>query len=381
MTTRRDDLPAHVEFEFPDSAWRQRLRRQLLRWFDAHARDVPWRPSPGLYGTWISEIMLQQTQVATVVPFYRRFLERFPDVQALATADEQEVLRHWEGLGYYRRARQLHAAARQIVTEHGGRIPTAIDQLRALPGIGRYTAGAILSIAVDQRHPVLEANTLRLLSRLLARTADPARGDSQRCLWAFAEALLPRRRCGDFNQALMELGSTLCTPRAPACAQCPLRSLCPTQARGLQDCIPPRRAKKSYVDVSEAAVVVRRADGRVLLRRCQPGERWSGLWDFPRLAWSGPEDAVATEQLCAEVATLAGGALTAPRLLATLRHGVTRHKITLTCFEAVCRRAGRARGDVRWVMLSEMSSYPMSVTGRRICRLLNEASSHVDAVK
>ena len=138
----------------------------LLRWFAAHARALPWRPSPGLYATWISEIMLQQTQVATVVPYYIRFLQRFPDVAALAAADEQEVLRCWEGLGYYRRARQLHAAARRIVAEHGGRIPTSIDQLRALPGIGRYTAGAILSIALDQRHPILEANTVRVLSRL-----------------------------------------------------------------------------------------------------------------------------------------------------------------------------------------------------------------------
>ena len=192
---------------------KEQFRRALLRWFTAHARPLPWRPSPGLYETWISEVMLQQTQVATVIPYYVRFLQRFPDVEALAAAQEQELLRFWEGLGYYRRARQLHAAAQQILADHAGRMPTDFAAWRSLPGIGRYTAGAILSIALDQRLPILEANTVRLLARLAALEADPSSRHSQDRLWSLAESLVPPRRCGDFNQALMELGSTVCTPR------------------------------------------------------------------------------------------------------------------------------------------------------------------------
>ena len=182
----------HNHGSWPDAAWKQRFRRGLRAWFAVNARELPWRPSPGLYQTWVSEIMLQQTQVVTVIPHYRRFLARFPTLRVLAQAGEQEVLRCWEGLGYYRRARQLHAAAQKIVAEHGGSFPTSIEHVRALPGIGRYTAGAILSIALDQPHPILEANTVRVLSRLLAYRGDPMRVDGQQLLWAFAEALLPR---------------------------------------------------------------------------------------------------------------------------------------------------------------------------------------------
>ncbi len=356
--------------ELPGNAWRLRFRRRVLAWFDASARDVPWRPSPGLYAIWISEIMLQQTQVATVIPYYTRFLQRFPNVSALAAADEQEVLKYWEGLGYYRRARQLHAAARRVVHEHAGRIPTSLDRLRALPGIGRYTAGAILSIALDQRQPILEANTVRLLSRLLALTGDPACSASRRRLWGFAQWLLPRRRCGDFNQALMELGSLVCTPRAPACDACPVAGQCPTRARGFQDRIPPARRRPAAVAVHEAVVVMYRADGRLLVRCCEPGERWAGLWDFPRVPLSAPSDRVAREELCARITALTGGVIDRPHVLTTLRHGVTRFRITLTCFQAACRRLGPRRARWRWVSLHQLDSLPLNATARQIHRLL-----------
>jgi A/G-specific adenine glycosylase len=348
----------------------RRLRRAVLRWFDEHGRELPWRPSPGLYGTWVSEIMLQQTQVATVIPYYRRFLSRFPDVQALAAADEEEVLRYWEGLGYYRRARQLHAAARRVVSEHAGRIPHAMDDLLALPGIGRYTAGAILSIALDQRHPILEANTTRVLSRWLVLDTDPTQGESQRRLWALAEAVLPRRRCGDFNQALMELGSTLCTPRAPQCLVCPVASLCPAYAAGVQDCIPRNARKTTYVELQEAAVVIQRSNGQVLLRRCQPGERWAGLWDFPRFAIPGADGPATRKVLCGKVHALTGVTIRSLQKLATIRHGVTRFRITLTCYRAVCQRGRAGNEDMKWVPLGDLARYPLSVTGRRISRML-----------
>src|SRR5437867_3366223 len=191
----------------PNAAWRQSLSKKLLVWFKRNARDLPWRRTRDLYAIWISEIMLQQTQVATVVPYFERFLRRFPDVEALAAADEHEVLRLWEGLGYYRRARQLHAAARKIVAEHQAQFPMAIDAVRSLPGIGRYTAGAILSIGLDQRLPILEANTIRVLSRLTAYRGDVSSSAGQRHLWSVAVSILPTSNCGATNQALIDPGS------------------------------------------------------------------------------------------------------------------------------------------------------------------------------
>ena len=253
----------------PDAAWKARFRRQLMSWFRRSARDLPWRRTRDPYAVWISEIMLQQTQVVTVIGYFERFLAACPTVADLAAADEQQVLRLWEGLGYYRRARQLHAAAQIIVTEHDGDFPRDIQQLRALPGIGRYTAGAIASIAWDAREPILEANTVRVFSRLLGYRGDPARNEGQRLLWDFSAALLPQREIGLLNQALMELGSEICHPRDPLCDRCPVGGLCPTKQQGLQAVIPLPKRKTAYEDRHEAAVVVRRG-ARVVLRRCAP---------------------------------------------------------------------------------------------------------------
>ena len=193
------------------------------------------------------------------------------------------MLRLWEGLGYYRRARQLHLAARQIVAEHGGVFPRDPEAVRRLPGIGRYTAGAILSIAFDARQPILEANTTRLLCRLVAYRGDPASAPGQKLLWAAAEAVLPRRGVGRFNQALMELGSMVCVPRGPRCGECPVASLCRAHELGIEAQVPALKPKPPAIARREAAVVVRRG-GRVLLVRCPEGQRWAGLWDFPRFA-------------------------------------------------------------------------------------------------
>ena len=204
---------------------------------------------------------------------------------ALAAASESDVLRQWEGLGYYRRARQMHAAARQIVSDHRGQFPCEFDAVRQLPGIGRYTAGAILSIAFDAAHPILEANTIRLLSRLWAYRGNTHDRKGQMLLWNAAASLLSARGNGELNQALMELGSLICTPRNPKCKACPLESLCPTRKSGLQNRIPAPRRKTPVEDLCEAAVVVQR-NGRVLLRQCGDDERWAGLWDFPRFRLS-----------------------------------------------------------------------------------------------
>jgi A/G-specific adenine glycosylase len=314
--------------------------------------------------------MLQQTQVATVVPYFERFIEAFPTIESLARAPEQRVLRLWEGLGYYRRARQLHKAAKLVVQEFDGRFPSDPEAVRALPGIGRYTSGAILSIAFEDRQPILEANTTRLFSRLLAYRGDPmiAKGQSQ--LWSFAEAILPRRNVGDFNQALMELGGAICTPREPSCDACPIAPLCATFAQGLQEKIPLTRRRMNYESVSEACVVVRRA-GRILLRQCAEGERWAGLWDFPRFAVARDEnESKLREQIAKNVNQQTGVSITVGPRITTIRHGVTRYRITLDCYEGVYRRGPLKRDQQRWVEADRLEAYPLSVTGRKIAERL-----------
>lgn len=356
-------------------AWQSALRRRLLAWFRRQARELPWRETRDPYAIWVSEVMLQQTQVATVVGYYRRFLERFPTIAALAQAPEAEVLRLWEGLGYYRRARQLHAAARRIVADHGGEFPRDPAAVRALPGIGRYTAGAILSIAFDAREPILEANTIRLVSRLLAYRGDPRSTAGQQPLWEAAARWLPRRGAGTFNQALMELGSLVCTPRAPDCPNCPLVALCPTMAGGWQAEIPPPSRRAASTAVREAAVAVVHR-GRVLIVRRHQARRWAGLWGFPR--WELPPRAAAEldRSLAEGVRALCGQEITLGPHLATWRHGVTRFRITLECYQArlVARGTPPAGTDLAWVRPAELGAYPLDVTARKLADLLAAAA-------
>ncbi|HUY35630.1 MAG TPA: A/G-specific adenine glycosylase [Pirellulales bacterium] len=361
--------------DWPTADWKRRFRRRLLGWFRRAARDLAWRQSRDPYRVWVSEIMLQQTQVATVSAYFPRFLAAFPHVAALAAVPEEDVLRQWEGLGYYRRARQLHRAAGVIVREHAGRFPSDFDAIRALPGIGRYTAGAIASIAFDLRRPILEANTIRLLSRLVAYRGDPRQAAGQKLLWTLAAELLPKSGCGEFNQALMELGSLVCAPRQPHCQECPLSALCPTHRDGLQQLVPLVRQKPPAEAVREAAVVVRRR-GRVLLLRRGDGGRWAGLWDFPRFPLASPGQVDRTDELIAGVRALTGVVVRPLRKLTTLKHGVTRFRITLDCHLAdyVSRPRGAGRAvEIAWVMPAALEGYPLNVTGRKLGRLVATA--------
>ena len=355
----------------PDANWKRAFRRRLKHWYQRHARDLPWRRARDPYHIWVSEIMLQQTQVVTVIPYFERFLAAFPTVADLAAAEEHEVLRLWEGLGYYRRARQLYRAAEQIVGAHEGEFPRAEAAVGNLPGIGRYTRGAILSIAFDQRLPILEANTLRLYCRLLAYDGDPLRAEGQRLLWAFAEEILPRKGIGTFNQALMELGGTICTPRSPRCLSCPVGSMCRARAAQLQEEIPVPKQRMKYVDVAETAVVVFRR-GRVLLRKSQEGERWAGLWDFPRFL-THPNKARRHQHVVKEVKRLTGVNIEPDGELATIKHGVTRFRITLTCRGAKYT-SGKLdqRAEFVWAAAAELGELPLSVTGRKIVGLLSQ---------
>ena len=352
-----------------NSKWKQNLRRRLLAWFRANARDLPWRSTRDPYHVWISEIMLQQTQVVTVVPYFQRFIAEFPTIRSLATAHEDAVLRLWEGLGYYRRARQLHKAAQVIVHEHNGVFPHDPESVKALPGIGRYTAGAILSIAFEAREPILEANTIRVLSRLIAYRDDTTSTEAQRVLWRAAEDFLPRKNVGDFNQAMMELGSEVCTPREPRCEACPVAMLCPTRAEGLQEVIPAPKKKTNYEDAFEACVVIWR-NGKVLLRRCEEGERWAGLWDFPRFEVDATRGAKLQRELGDGVRRLTGYDVGIGEHLTTIKHGVTRFRIMLTCYQADHLSGRKGRGEFAWVRPKQLDVYALSVTGRQVAKVV-----------
>ena len=359
--------------DFPDAAWRQAFRRRLLRWFHRHARDLPWRHRRDAYGIWVSEIMLQQTQVKTVVPYFENFMRKFPSISSLARASEQDVLRLWEGLGYYRRARALHQAAKVVADQFGSVFPRRLEDVRSLPGIGRYTAGAILSIAFDARQPILEANSIRLLCRLLAYQGDSSRRKGQELLWSFAEELLPRRKVGVFNQALMELGSRVCTPRHPNCQACPVARQCRAFLEGRQESIPVTSQKMRYEDRREAAVVVRRR-GRVLLRCCASNERWAGLWDFPRFQIHSQCAAALRRELRQKTKYLTGIEICPGKKITTIQHGVTRFRIKLECYNAICveRLDRKHNGKQKWVAPSKLDDYPLNVTGRKISQLLDE---------
>lgn len=341
------------------------LRRKLVRWYERHARDLPWRRTTDPYRVWISEIMLQQTTVVAVVPYFERFLVRFPTVHDLAAAEENDVLRLWEGLGYYSRARNLRRAAQVVVHEYDGLFPSEVATLQTLPGVGRYTAGAIASFAFDRRAPIVETNTLRLYCRLLGYSGDPRSKEGQEHLWAFAEAILPRTQPGRLNQALMELGATVCSPQEPDCEHCPLHTHCQAFAEGTQSTIPRRATRPTITDVAEVSVAVRRGK-TYLLRRCPPGERWAGLWDFVRF----------TLPSCDIVDTVreqTGLTVELGQQLAELKHGVTRYRITLKCVTATVV-SGELRSDAewQWVSSTDFGDYPLSVTGRKFAKRLAE---------
>lgn len=260
------------------------FRRRLLAWYRKHRRDLPWRPrkneQPVPYHTLVSEAMLQQTQVATVVPYFHQFIAAFPTVQDLADADEQQVLTLWQGLGYYRRARNLHAAAKAIVAEHGGEVPSCVTLLRQLPGVGRYTAGAIASIAHGTQAAVVDGNVERVFARLLLIT-DPINAPAtKKHVWSIAEPLVPKANPGDYNQALMELGAMICTPKLPKCFVCPVRVHC----RGVQEtnpeALPVKLAKKKPTDVTHVVIAAER-NGKYLFEKRPSEGLWSNMWQLP----------------------------------------------------------------------------------------------------
>ncbi|MBI5618924.1 MAG: A/G-specific adenine glycosylase [Gammaproteobacteria bacterium] len=292
----------------------------LLAWFDVHGRhDLPWQRDPTAYHVWVSEIMLQQTQVATVIPYYARFMARFPDVAALAAAPLDEVLHHWSGLGYYARARNLKRAAERIAAAHAGALPGTLEALAALPGIGRSTAGAILSLAFGQRVPILDGNVKRVLTRHRGLAGWVGNAAVQRALWTLADALMPAARPGDYTQAIMDLGATLCVRRNPECGRCPVAAACVARIESRQHEIPAPRPKRAVPVKHTRFLVAERPDGALLLERRPPAGIWGGLWSFPEFE----------NDTAASLAKLGLGAALVTRELAPISHTFTHFRLEI----------------------------------------------------
>lgn len=306
------------------------MRRRLLAWYDREGRDLPWRRSRDPYAIWVSEVMLQQTRVETVIPYYERFLARFPTPEALATADEDAVLSHWSGLGYYRRARLLHRGAKEVVAAYGGVVPEDATARLALPGVGRYTAGAIGSIAYDKQEPVVDGNVSRVLARLFRIETPLGTTITTKRLWKEAGRLVVGQRPGDLNQALMELGATVCVPRNPRCESCPVRMQCEARAHGDQSRLPIKAARKAPVEVRLCTVVAttgRGHDRKVWLTKGNEA-LFGGLWGPP----TDPADPRAALRHAGLRATLQ------PEPIAELEHVLTHRRLQVAIYRATATR-------------------------------------------
>jgi A/G-specific adenine glycosylase len=345
-------------------AERARIAADLLAWYRVHKRDLPWRgQSP--YAIWVSEIMLQQTQVATVIPFFLRFLERFPTVQALADAPIEDVLKHWAGLGYYARARNLHRAAQLVVAQHGGRVPDTPEVIETLPGIGRYTAGAILSIAYNVPRPLVDANVIRVLSRVFGLRGDPKSSANQTALWSFAAQLVEtaQEAPGDFNQGLMELGALVCEPSDPKCEQCPLLAVCVAGNSPDPSALPEFPPNRATVAVTHSSAIVRNSAGEVLIIQRPLHGLWGGLWEFPRVACASDE--TPQEGAIRAARDVAGLEVQVGAKIGKVKHGVTHHRITLYGFEAIPSSPDAAPSPLacntaRWEVLDALDNYAFS---------------------
>ncbi|MBI3895372.1 MAG: A/G-specific adenine glycosylase [Acidobacteria bacterium] len=335
------------------------IRQALLRWYDPHRRGLPWRKARDPYRIWISEVMLQQTRALTVIPYYEKFLNRFPDVQTLAAADESNLLACWSGLGYYSRARNLRKAARMIVRDHGGCFPRDLQAALELPGVGDYTARAVLSIAYAIPFPVLDGNVARVLSRLYARRADLRSTSGKRKLLNMAESLLSRRRPGDFNQALMELGATVCAPRQPQCSVCPLRKYCKAYSRDQMDRYPPTHSKVSTKLRSFLAVHIRDGQGKCLLARRPPEENWmGGFWELPMWELDNKETNTRARHNRKDGIILR-------EFLGRLRHRITTNQIEVAFYQGYLARPPISPQE-KWVSLDQIERMPITTITRKV---------------
>jgi A/G-specific adenine glycosylase len=352
---------------------KKKIRRLLLEWFRKNRRTLPWRQSRDPYRIWISEIMLQQTQVAAVIPYFERFLDQFPTLQDLAQASLPEVLRLWAGLGYYSRARNLKKAAVIIFQEHQGVFPRELEQALALPGIGRYTAGAILSIAFGRPHAVVDGNVTRVLSRLLLLKGEQD-GKYIKQLWRLAGELLPVSTPGEFNEGLMELGATVCLPRHPQCAECPLKSLCQARMLQQQESLPVPKKKPAMKKIHIATVVVSQQDGFLMVLRKK--DQWlQGFWEFPQVQCA---PATLKKRLLNRLRKEIGFPLLLGPKIGTLRHGITCHQLIISVYLGEFPSKGSTPVEtesIRWVKFHQLDQVPLGAATRRIAQMVVNEST------
>lgn len=340
------------------------LQNRLLDWYHENKRILPWRDRPDAYSVWVSEIMLQQTRVETVIPYFENWMRLFPTVTALANASEREVLNAWEGLGYYSRARNLRRAARIVAGSHEGKIPHDVETLRKLPGIGRYTAGAISSIAFGMDEPVLDGNVKRVYARLFDVTEAVNSPKGEKLLWGVARENLPPGKAGDFNQALMELGATICAPRSPRCPICPLREMCRARSNGTQELRPVKAPKKAMPHYIHAAGVIV-GEGKVLLAQRPSKGLLGGMWEFPNGRVEGdPAGGLAK-------ALRSGYSLRVRRkeALGVVRHAYTHFKVTVYVFR--CDPLSIPENEnLKWVLPGDLGDFPMGKVDRQIAGMI-----------
>jgi len=343
---------------------------RLLAWYAGHARTLPWRGHSNPYTIWVSEVMLQQTRVETVIPYFERWMQRFPSIEVLASASLQEVLSVWEGLGYYGRARNLHRAAQMVLQNYHGKLPEDPRLLRRLPGVGRYTAAAVASIAFGHDEPTLDGNIRRVLARYFNVSVDARSTAGERELWKIAAQHLPVGQAGEYNQALMDLGACLCTPKSPDCAHCPLEDTCQARALGIQEERPVLLPKPAIPHHVVTAAVIRR-DDRVLITCRPPHGLLGGLWEFPGGKQHEGEDlpTCLRREICEEL----GAEIEVGAQLGIYQHAYTHFRVTLYAFHCTLLQ-GEPRpiqaADLRWVSLVELSQYPMGKIDRQISQTL-----------
>jgi A/G-specific adenine glycosylase len=341
-----------------------KISRLLLNWYSQNGRTLPWRDHPDSYAVWVSEIMLQQTRVDTVIPYFEKWMNLFPDVRALANASEQDVLNAWEGLGYYSRARNLHKAAKIVAEKFDGKLPHNLTDLRSLPGIGRYTVGAIASMAFGMDEPTLDGNLRRVFSRLfdVSESADSPAGE--KILWELVAQNLPKGQAGDYNQALMDLGASLCIPKNPRCLLCPLMEICESRKNGTQDVRPVLKPKKTVPQYVHAAAVIIKSGSVLLAQRPSKG-LLGGMWEFP----NGRVDVDPAKELPKVINAAYSLKVKKKEALGVIQHAYTHFKVTVHAFRCDCATIPKNK-NLKWVRITELDHYPMGKVDRQIAKIV-----------